>query len=72
MNVNAQALASAKAESAAAGSRRDAALADRDDLSGVDLDREAAELLRYQQAYAGSAKVIQVARETLQSILSLF
>jgi flagellar hook-associated protein 1 FlgK len=38
----------------------------------VDLDNEAAELLRFQQAYSASAKIIQAARETLQDILNLF
>jgi flagellar hook-associated protein 1 FlgK len=72
INLNAQALATTNAQASAANSRRDAAAAARDDVSGVDLDREAAELIRYQQAYDGAAKVIQVARETLNSILQLF
>lgn len=38
-------------------------------LSGVDLDEEAANLVRFQQAYQASSKVIQVAQETFQSIL---
>ncbi|TVV70929.1 flagellar hook-associated protein FlgK [Sphingomonas solaris] len=65
-------VSAAKAESAAATTRRDNAFAARDEVGGVDLDREAAELLRYQQAYSGSAKLIQIARETLQSVLNLF
>ena len=44
----------------------------RDAMSGVDLDREAADLIRLQQAYEASARVIQVARETMQSILNIF
>jgi flagellar hook-associated protein 1 FlgK len=68
--VNAQTVASAKAEDSAASTRRDGAMAARDDVSGVDLDHESADLLRFQQAYEGSARVIQVARETFQSILS--
>lgn len=72
INLNAQALATTSAQAGAAGTRRDAAAAARDDVAGVDLDREAAELIRFQQAYDGAAKVIQVARETLQSILQLF
>ena len=67
-----QALAAARAEAGAASTRRDNSFAARDEISGIDLDREAAELLRFQQAYSGAAKVIQVARETLQSILALF
>ena len=70
--AQAQALNSAKSEAAAASTRRDGSLAARDEISGIDLDREAAELLRYQRAYDGSAKVIQVARDTLQAILDLF
>jgi flagellar hook-associated protein 1 FlgK len=65
-------LASAKSENSAVSARRDGAFAARDDIAGIDLDREAAELIRFQQAYDGSAKIIQVARETLQSILALF
>jgi flagellar hook-associated protein 1 FlgK len=38
----------------------------------VDLDREAAELLRFQQAYEAAARTVQVARETMQSILNIF
>jgi flagellar hook-associated protein 1 len=67
-----QSVASARAQDAAASSRRDGAFAARDDVSSVDLDHEAAELLRFQQAYEGSARVIQVARETMQSILNIF
>ena len=43
-----------------------------DDLRNVGrLDREAAELLRYQRAYDASARIIQVARETMQTILDV-
>lgn len=68
----AQALASAKAESTAASTRRDNAFAARDEIAGIDLDREAAELLRFQQAYNACARIVQVSRETVQSILDLF
>jgi flagellar hook-associated protein 1 FlgK len=70
--ANAQALSSAKSEAAATATRRDGSLATRDEISGIDLDKEAAELLRYQRAYDGSAKIIQVARDTVQAILDLF
>ncbi len=69
---NAQALAAAKSEGTATAARKDASLAARDEVTGIDLDTEAGELIRFQQAYSGSAKIIQVARETLQSILDLF
>ena len=70
--AQAQALSSARSEAAAAGTRRDGSFAARDEVSGIDLDREAADLIRYQRAYDGSAKIIQVARDTMQSILDLF
>ena len=68
VSQNAQVLASAKSEAAAADSWRDFSKAALDGVSGVDLDREAADLLRYQQAYSASARIIQVARETVQSL----
>lgn len=49
----------------------DNAVAARDSVSGVNLDEEAVNLLRYQQAYQASARVIQVARETLDSIFAI-
>jgi flagellar hook-associated protein 1 len=67
-----QAVASARAQDAAASTRRDGAQSARADVSAVDLDHEAAELLRFQQAYQGSARVLQVARETMQAILNAF
>ncbi len=65
-----QQVASARAQDAAASSRRDGAATARDAISAVDLDREAADLVRFQQAYDASARVIQVARETMQTILN--
>lgn len=65
-----QATASAKAQSIAGSSRREAALAARDAVSEVDLDREAADLLRFQQAYTAAAQTIQVARETMQALFN--
>lgn len=38
--------------------------------SGVNLDEEAADLIRYQQAYQAAAHVIQVANDVFQSLLS--
>jgi flagellar hook-associated protein 1 FlgK len=68
--MQAQATASARAQEAAAWTRADGAAAARDRVSGVDLDREAADLLRFQQAYSAAARTIQVARETMQALLS--
>ncbi len=38
---------------------------------GVNLDSEAIDLMRFQQAYQASSRAIQVARDTLQSILDI-
>ena len=63
---------SAATQATSAANDKDSAYSDLDDVSGVDLDAEAANLMRFQQAYSASAKIIQTARETLQSILELF
>ena len=68
VSTNAQMLSSAKAESAAASKWRDSSNAALDEVTGVDLDTEAAEMLRYQQAYSASARIIQVARESIQAL----
>jgi flagellar hook-associated protein 1 FlgK len=68
VSANAQTLASANAEASAAATWKDNSYAALDEVSGVDLDSEAAELLRFQQAYNASARIIQVARETIQAL----
>ncbi|WP_199553749.1 flagellar hook-associated protein FlgK [Sandaracinobacteroides hominis] len=40
------------------------------DMSGVDLNSEAAEMLRLQQAFQANARIIQMARETFDAILA--
>jgi flagellar hook-associated protein 1 len=45
------------------------ALSARDSVSGVNLDEEAANLIRYQQAYQAAAQVVQVARSTFDTLL---
>lgn len=42
----------------------------RESISGVNLDEEAADLIRFQQAYQSSARVIQVSSELFDTILS--
>jgi flagellar hook-associated protein 1 FlgK len=49
---------------------RDQAAQALQDSSGVDLNTEAAEMLRLQQAYSANARVIQAARETFDTILN--
>jgi len=43
----------------------------RDSLSGVNLDEEAANLIRYQQAYMASGKVMEIASKLFDSILAI-
>jgi len=40
-------------------------------LSGVNLDEEAAALLRYQQAYQAAGKVMQIANMLFDTLLNL-
>lgn len=68
---NAAALASRQQVADAQSSIRDGAVSARDSISGVNLDTEAVDLMRFQQAYAASSRVIQVARETFQSIIAI-
>jgi flagellar hook-associated protein 1 FlgK len=44
----------------------------RESLVGVNLDEETANLVKFQHSYAASAKVLQVADETMQTILNSF
>ncbi|WP_225883202.1 flagellar basal body rod C-terminal domain-containing protein [Sphingomonas aliaeris] len=68
---NAAALAARKSVAEAQGAIRDNAITSRDAVSGVNLDDEAVDLMRFQQAYQASARVVQVAREIFQSILTI-
>ncbi len=45
------------------------ALATRDSVSGVNLDEEAANMIRYQQAYQAAAQIVQVANATFDALL---
>ena len=49
----------------------DQAVQARDQVSGVSLDQEAADLIRYQQAYQAAAKVLQVASQLFDSVLQV-
>ncbi|WP_018174475.1 MULTISPECIES: flagellar hook-associated protein FlgK [unclassified Thioalkalivibrio] len=48
------------------------AKAQRESISGVNLDEEAADLIRYQQAYQAAAQVIQVSNSLFDSLLGAF
>ncbi|MES2441653.1 MAG: flagellar hook-associated protein FlgK [Pseudomonadota bacterium] len=71
VSTNAAALASRRHVGEAQTAIRDNAVAARDSGSGVNIDEEAVDLMRFQQAYQASSRVIQIARETLQSILDI-
>ena len=43
----------------------------RDRVSGVNLDKEAADLIRFQQAYQASAQVMQVASKLFDAVLQV-
>lgn len=59
----------AQATSQAQGALLDQATAARDNVAGVNLDEEAANLLRFQQAYQAAARVIEVANSLFDSVL---
>ena len=49
----------------------DQAVAAKDQIAGVSLDQEAADLIRFQQAYQAAAKVMQVGSQLFDSILQV-
>ena len=65
------ALSDAKTASTTATATLNQANAARDSASGVTLDREAADLIRFSQAYQASAKVIQAARDLFDTLLHI-
>ncbi|MDX1734741.1 MAG: flagellar basal body rod C-terminal domain-containing protein, partial [Halioglobus sp.] len=61
--------AAAQAGSETEGVLLQQAVAARDSVSGVNLDEEAANLIRYQQAYQAAAQIIAVADQLFQTLL---
>ena len=49
----------------------DQAVQSKDQVSGVSLDQEAADLIRLQQAYQASAQIIQMSSKIFDSILGI-
>jgi len=49
----------------------DQAVSTRDQVSGVSLDNEAADLIRFQQAYQAAAKILQISSQLFESVLQL-
>ncbi len=62
-------LAETRTREEAARANRDAAAEALAQTSGVDLNREAAEMLLFQQAYQANARIIQTARETFAALI---
>ncbi|AQR74589.1 flagellar hook-associated protein FlgK [Sphingomonas sp. LM7] len=70
-SANAAALSARKSVAGAQTAMRDSAVSERAAAVGVNVDEEAVDLIRFQQAYQASSRVIQIARETLNSILEI-
>lgn len=70
VSSNASALAGKRQVVDAQNAILEGAASARDAVTGVNLDQEAVDLMRFQQAYAASSRVIQVSREIFDSILS--
>lgn len=70
VTANASSLAAKRQVADAQAAILEGALAARDTVSGVNLDQEAVDLMRFQQAYQASSRIIQVARDTFDALLS--
>ncbi|MNJ71261.1 Flagellar hook-associated protein 1 [compost metagenome] len=62
--------AQAKADNGATEAILTQASATRESLSGVNLDEEAANLIKFQQYYTASSQIIKAAQETFNTLLS--
>lgn len=69
--ANAATLAQRKSVADAQTAINNNAVAQRDSQSGVSLDNEAVDLMRFQQAYSASGRVIQTARDIFQTIMNI-
>jgi flagellar hook-associated protein 1 FlgK len=67
----AAALANTKSLAEASKALRDSTVASRDSVMAVNLDREAADLLRYQQAYQACSKIISAAQTLFDTLVRL-
>ncbi|MCY1549448.1 Flagellar hook-associated protein 1 [compost metagenome] len=64
--------AQARQDNEATGAILKQATDNRDSLSGVNLDEEAANLIKFEQYYNASAQIIQVARSLFDTLISSF
>ena len=70
VSSNASALSSKRQVASAQAAILEGAASARDAVTGVNLDQEAVNLLRFQQAYAASSRIVQTSREIFQSLLN--
>ena len=49
----------------------DQAVVEKDQISGVSLDQEAADLIRFQQAFQAAAQIIQTSNKMFDSIIGI-
>lgn len=61
---------SAQAAADVSGRLQDEAVARQQNVAGVNLDEEAADLMRFQQAYQASARIIQASQNLFEALLS--
>jgi flagellar hook-associated protein 1 FlgK len=64
-------LVSGRLVEVSATSMRDAARATEDELSGVNLDQEASQLMEQQQAYKAAAQILQAARQMFDTLVGI-
>jgi flagellar hook-associated protein 1 FlgK len=69
VSSNASALSAKRQVADAQNAILEGATSARDAVTGVNLDQEAVDLMRFQQAYQASSRIIQVSRDIFQSIL---
>lgn len=71
INTLASKAATARGESASSRAVRETLEAQREALSGVSLDEEAINLMKYQRAYQGAARVVAAIDELMQTLLAM-
>lgn len=64
-------LEAARLSQTSAEAMRDAAVSAEDEISGVNLDEEAARLIEQQQAYQAAARILQTAREMFDTLINI-
>ena len=71
VNETAASAANATTNAEASAAIQDTIQAQRDAVSGVSLDEEAIQLMQYQRAYQGAARLVTVTNEMMQTLLNI-